>query len=100
MIRARHSRICKHKGIDPQTLEDEDIEKTLAAKYHISSKAFATLVANKAISLLTVGQMKRTSLKGLRTGKATTIRKITKTQIMKRLAATTAKRMAILSKTA
>ncbi len=94
MIRARHSRICKHKGIDPQTLEDEDIEKALAAKYHISSKAFATLVANKAISLLTVGQMKRTSLKGLRTGKATktiAIRKMMKTKTIRRLAASTLK---------
>jgi len=31
-IRARHSRICKHKGIDPQTVDDEDTEKALTAK--------------------------------------------------------------------
>jgi len=33
-IRARHSRICKHKGIDPQTVEDEDTEKALTAKQY------------------------------------------------------------------
>jgi len=31
-IRARHSRICKHQSIDPQTNEEED-EKALAAKF-------------------------------------------------------------------
>ena len=31
-VRSRHIRICKHKGIDPQTAEDEDTEKALAAK--------------------------------------------------------------------
>ena len=31
-VRSRHSTICKHKGIDPQTAEDEDTEKALAAK--------------------------------------------------------------------
>ncbi len=31
-VRFRHSKICKHKGIDPQTVEDEDTEKALAAK--------------------------------------------------------------------
>ena len=31
-IRARHSRICKHQGIDPQANEEED-EKALTAKF-------------------------------------------------------------------
>jgi len=60
-------------------------------------------VANKAVSLLTVGKMKRISLKGLRTGKVAktiAIIKMMKTQIMRRLAASTAKSKAILSKTA
>jgi len=39
-VRSRHSRVCKHKGIDPQTVEDEDTEKALTAKYHKKFKGF------------------------------------------------------------
>jgi len=31
-VRAKHSRICKHKGIEPWTAENEDTEKALTAK--------------------------------------------------------------------
>jgi len=100
MIRARHSRICKHKGIDPQTVEDGDTEKALTAKYHKKFKGFCNTCGKQGHKSTDCWEMKRTSVKGLRTGKAMPIRKMMKTQIIRRSAASTAKSKAILSKTA